>query len=95
MANQPYIGRPSTTQTVAYTGTAGTISNAVGAYTHIVRVVCSSNAYIAFGAAPIATTGDVYMQAGVPEYFIITPGQKVSAIQASAGGTLSVTEMTA
>lgn len=81
-----------THQSVAYTGTAGTIANAVGANTRVVRVVCTSAAYIKIGAAPTAAATDVYVPANTPEYFGIQPGQKVSAIQVSAGGTLHVTE---
>lgn len=87
-------GRLSTVQKVAYTGTAGTISNGVGTQTYKVRVVCTSAAYIAIGNSPTATTNDVYVPADTPEYFSITPGMKVSAIQVSAGGTLHVAEIT-
>lgn len=87
-------GRPGTTQKVAYTGTAGTISTAVGSQTRIVRLVVTSNAYVAFGASPTATTSDMYMPANVPEYFTMSPGDKVSAIQDAAGGSLIVTEIT-
>jgi hypothetical protein len=88
----PY--RPDTHQSVAYTGTAGVIANAVGSQTNVVRILVTSAAHVAFGAAPSATTSDMLMAANVPETFVITPGQKVSAVQASAGGTLHVTEMT-
>lgn len=86
--------RPGITQNVAYTGTAGTISDGISDGVFQVRVNCSTAAYIAFGAAPTATTNDIYIAAGTPEYFTVSPGQKVSAVQASSGGTLSVTEMT-
>jgi len=86
--------RPGTSQVKAYTGTAGTITNGVGAQTYVVRVWCSTAAYIAFGASPTATTSDIPVPANTPEYFIVTPGQKVSAIQQSSGGNLHVTEMT-
>lgn len=85
--------RPRTHQKVAYTGTAGTISNAVGADISVVRVVCTTAAYIAIAKSPTATANDVYMPANVPEYFTLRPGEKVSAIQVSSGGTLHVTEM--
>lgn len=91
-----YIGGPyrlGTHQTVSYTGTAGVISNATSAQTKVVRIVLTSAGYIAFGTAPTATTSDYYMPANVPEYFIINGAQKVSAVQASAGGALHVTEM--
>lgn len=84
--------RPGTNQVVAYTGTAGTISNAVGSQTRVVRVVTTTAAYAAIGTS--ATTTDVYMPAGVPEYFLVTPGEKISAVQVSSGGNLHVTEMT-
>ena len=86
-------GRLGTHQKVAYTGTAGTISNAVGTGTQKVRVVVTSAAYIAIGVSPTATTNDPYMAADSPEYFTITSGEKVSAVQVSGSGTLHVTEI--
>ena len=87
-----YTGTPfrlGTTQTVAYTGTHGVITNAVSA--NVVRVWLTTAGYIAIGTAPVATTSDIPMPANTPEYFIVGPGDKVSAIQASAGGNLYVT----
>lgn len=86
--------RPGTHQSVAYTGTAGTIANPVGSQTYAVRIIVTTASYIAFGGGPTATTSDIYMPAGLPEVFIINPGEKVSAVQVSAGGTLHVTELT-
>lgn len=83
--------RAQNTMKIAYTGTAGVISNAVTA--SIVRIVCTTAAYIAFGSNPTATAADMYIGADTPEYFRITPGHKVSAVQVAAGGTLHVTEM--
>ena len=97
MAGNPYVGGPwraGTTQTVAFTGTAGTISNAVGSQTRVVRVYCTAAAFVLIDNAPTATTAAVPIAANTPEYFVCTPGQKVSAIQQSAGGNLHVTEMT-
>lgn len=95
MAGTQYwgTGRLETHQSVAYTGTAGTISNAVGNGCFKVRVVVTSAAFVKIGNSPTATSSDVYMVADSPEYFTITPGMKVSAIQSSAGGTLHVTEI--
>lgn len=83
-----------TGQKVAYTGTAGTITNAITPGVSIVRVVCTSAAYVKIGVNPTATTSDVYVAADSPEYFMV-PDEgsiKVSAVQVSAGGTLHVTE---
>lgn len=83
---------PVTHQSVAYTGTHGVITNAVKGT--IIRVVVTSDAYIALGSAPTATTSDVYLPANTPEYFRAVSGTtKVSAIQLATGGTLHVTEM--
>jgi len=86
-------GRIGTHQNVAYTGTAGTVANVVTAGVQKVRVVATSACYIAIGVSPTATTAGIYLPADSPEYFTIAAGEKVSAIQLSAGGTLHVTEV--
>lgn len=80
---------------VAYTGTAGQ-SVAIPSFITEVRIVCTSNAWIAFGANPTATAADgsIYMHAGQAEYFRVTPGQKISAVQDTGGGNMSVGFMT-
>jgi len=96
MAGSPNIKttyRPGTHQKVAFTATAGTITNGVSTYITTIRVVVTAAAYVKIGSAPTATTSDMYMPANLPEYFTVSPGQKVSAVQASAGGDLHVTEM--
>lgn len=85
--------RPGAHQSVAYTGTAGTITTASDAQTQVIRVVCTTAGFISIGADPTATTAGIYMPANIPEYFIVAGANKVSAIQLSAGGTLHVTEM--
>ena len=86
-------GRLGTHQSKAYTGTAGTIDNVIGDGIQKVRVVCTSAAYVKVDNSPTATSSDVYMPADSVEYFTVTAGQKVSAIQVSSGGTLHVTEI--
>lgn len=86
-------GRLGTHQSAAYTGTAGTISTAITAGVQKVRVIVTSAAYIKIGSSPTATTADVYVAADSAEYFTIKEGEKVSAVQVSAGGTLHVTEI--
>lgn len=86
-------GRLGTHQSASYTGTAGTITNVVGTQTYKVRVFVTTDAYIKIDNAPTATTGDVYLTGLSPEYFTITPGQKVSAIQVASAGSLHVTEI--
>lgn len=86
-------GQLGTHQSVAYTGTAGTIANAIGNGVHKVRVVVTTAAYIKIGHSPTATTSDVYMSADSSEYFTCQTGDKVSAVQVTSGGTLHVTEI--
>jgi hypothetical protein len=94
MGSQYYgSGRIGTHQSIAYTGTAGTVANAVSSGCYRVRVCLTSAGYIAIGTSPTATTAGIYMPADSPEYFTVAPGEKVSAIQLSAGGTLHITEV--
>ncbi len=86
-------GRLGTHQSVAYTGTAGTISSAASSGVLRVRVVTTTAAYIVIGVDPTATTSDVYMPADSPEYFTIAAGEKVSAVRVTSSGTLHVTEI--
>lgn len=87
--------KPGVTQTVSYTSTAGTITNAVSSGVQVIRVWLSTAGYVAIGTAPTATTSDIPMPANTPEYFIVPPGgsTKVSAVQSASGGSLFVTEM--
>jgi len=78
-----------THQSVAYTGTAGTISAEIG--TNVVRVIATTDCYIKIGASPTATSSDVFLLANAAEYFGCDPADKVSAIQVSSGGTIHVT----
>ena len=88
------IGRLSVHQSAAYSTTAGTITNAVGAQTYKVRIVCTTDAFVKVGDAPTAAASDPLFPAGSVEYVTITPGQKVSALRSSVDGTLHVTEIT-
>ena len=87
------VGRLGTHQSAAYTGTAGTITNAISAGVKKARIATTSASYIKIGVAPTATTSDVYMPADAAEYLTVAPGEKVSAIQVSGAGTLHVTEI--
>lgn len=86
--------RPSTTQSKAYTGTSAAVTNAFGSQTYRVRLWATTDCHVVFAGSPTATTSDMPLTARVPEYFSVNPGEKVAAIQDSAGGTLYVTELT-
>lgn len=81
-------------QNLAVAATSAAITNAFG--TREVRVVSTTNCWITFGASPTAAAAanNMYLPAGVVEYFHVTNGQKLAAIRDSADGTLNVAEMT-
>ena len=58
-----------------------------------VRLVATSDCYVAFGANPTAVAGaGMLITASTPEYFWVAPGEKVAVIQVAAGGILNITE---
>lgn len=61
-----------------------------------IRVVSTTNCWINIGTNPTAAAADdnLYMPAGLVEYFHVSPGQRLAVIQDSAGGSLIVAEMT-
>lgn len=46
-----------------------------------VRVVSDKDVRIAFGANPTATATSLALKAGIPEYFGVSAGQKLAAIE--------------
>lgn len=94
MATQYYgTGRLDTVQKVAYTGTAGT-SSAIGPQCRRVRILVTTDAYIKISkAGTAATTSDTYVPGLAVEYFTVTPGESVSAVQVASNGNLFVTEI--
>lgn len=84
--------KPGTIQKVTI-GAASAASAAFGSKTTLVRIATDTACYILFGSAPTAAAGtSIYMPAGRVEYFEVVAGEKVAVIQASAGGTLCITE---
>lgn len=80
---------PSTSQVIATSG-AHQESAAVGS--PLIRVCCSADCWIAIGAAPVADkTTSIFLPSGVVEYFGCLSTDKVSVLQDTAGGNLSIT----
>lgn len=83
-------------QIVAYTGTAGTITNAFPPGTVAFMAFCTTTAYIAWGTSPTADNTGVPLPANQPVIIRLQPaaiqtgGIKVSAIQETTGGNLHV-----
>lgn len=82
---------PGASQTVSVAGTHAE-SSAFQSNTSIVRLYSTTNCWIAFGSAPVADNTGMYLLAGIVEYFAVTGGNKVSALQDTASGTLYITE---
>ena len=87
------IFRPRTTQNVAFTGTSARTAAGVGNFIQVVRVCATAACWIRVGnSTVVATTSDIYLPANTVDYLIVDPGSFIAAIQASAAGTLNVTE---
>jgi len=82
--------RPGTVQNVSYD--TSTQSSAFGANTTMVRLVATTDAHVAFGSNPTATTSSLRLVAFTPEYFLVDPSTKIAAIKNATAGTLNVTE---
>ena len=93
MAYRGTVYRLGTHQIAAYTSVAASITNAIGTGTQVVRVVPTTAAFIKIGNTPTAAaTNSVYMKGGESEYFVVTPGMKVSAVRVTTNGNVHVTE---
>jgi hypothetical protein len=92
-----YLGvdaaRPGTVQTVAYTGSSATTTNAISSGIQVVRLVANSACHfkVVEAAGGAATTADSFLPANWETYIVVTPGQKVSAIQAATAGLITAT----
>lgn len=87
--------RNGTTQAVAYTGTAATITNAFGSETWQVRLSATSACHYVISEAASVTvatvTNGAFLPANWVEYVSVTPGQKISVIQAATNGLVTAT----
>jgi hypothetical protein len=84
---QNSIGRFDKVQSVPFTSTPATAA-AVGPQTYRIRLTATTACFISIGAAVAA-----YLPANLPEYLVISPGQVVSVVQATASGVLNLVEV--
>ena len=87
--------RAGVNQTVT-AGAASAQSAAFGAgTTHVlvVQTTSAGNAAIVFGKNPTATAAGIFLGYNVPLIFAVNPGDKLAAIQFSAAGSVSITEL--
>lgn len=77
-------------QSVSYD--SSTQSSTLGATTKVVRLVSTTDCYVAFGSNPTATSSDLLLVAGVVEFFRVDPGSKIAALKVATAGLLSIAE---
>ena len=77
------------TQVLSSSGTAATSTALTGVSK--VRIATTTAIYVAIGTNPTAGTSDLIMGVDACEQFSITPGYKVSVLQVSAPGKVSIT----
>lgn len=83
--------RPRGTRKLSYTNTSS--QSAVHPDScSIVRVCSTTDCYLAFGVSPVATNSSLYLPANTPEYFGVTPGERIAAVARAADGDLLITE---
>lgn len=87
--------RPGASQDITTGAASATLATAFGVETFQVRLSATAavryRVVEATGGTALAT--DALLPANWVEYVIVTPGQKIAAIQDSAAGKLNVTEM--
>lgn len=83
---------PGSDKTVSVNGTSAQ-SSAFSSGVNLVRVVCTIDCCLKFGASPTATASTIFLPANTVEYFGVVAGEKVAAIRTGSDtGTLYVTE---
>jgi len=82
-----------TNATAPWPNAGGMISGSGQNTTHI-RIASTTNCWLAFGAAPVASaSAGMYLPANLPEYFFVNPGEKLAVIQDTAAGVLNIAEL--
>jgi hypothetical protein len=87
--------RQGAVQAVAFTGTAATLPNAFGGETYQIRLSANSACHylVSEAANVVAATiaNGSFLPANVIETVIVSPGQKLSVIQAATNGLVTAT----
>lgn len=92
-ANATAIGypMPGGHQTISVAGTSAAASSVIRANIHRVALYSTTDCHVNFEGA--ATTSDFFLPAENYVMFPCRPGQTINAIQASASGTLHISEV--
>ena len=87
--SHPAIKPGTSLAPLAYAGAS--VQSAAQVGSRVVRVVSTTDCFVAFGSNPTASNTSVFLPAGKPEYFVCETTDKVAAVQVSAGGNLYIT----
>lgn len=92
--NPIQAGRPGASQRVSIGAASVVLGQALGDRTTLIRVAATVDCHLALGAAPMATTDDLLLPAGVVEYIAVRPGiDTLAVIRSVQDGDLFVTEI--
>jgi hypothetical protein len=82
-------------QKIAFTATPSTETNPFGPETWAIYVTVTQNCHIAIGMNPVATTSNYLLKNTDYSFLIgVSPGEKLSAVQDTTGGSLYIMELT-
>lgn len=84
--------RPTTTVVVAYDGSVASAVVPVNIF--CVRLIATSDCFVKIGNNPTAAVTDMFLKAGIPEYFTVANPDKIAAIKLADAGNLNITYMT-
>ena len=85
---------PYRSQKISVSGTSAQ-SNALQSGTTLVRIFCTTDAWLAFGSNPTAVANDglsYFLPAGIQDFIGVTGSTKIAVIQDSTSGSLHITE---
>jgi hypothetical protein len=84
-----------TGQNITVGAASAASANPFGSATFAVYVSSTTNCHIRIGQTPVAVATDMLVKASDPPLLLkVAPGEKIAAIQDTAGGTLNVIEVT-
>jgi hypothetical protein len=87
--------RPGASQDITTGAVSATLTNAFGPTTYQVRLSCTTACRyrVVEAAGGTAVSTDTLLPVNWVEHIIVSPGQKIAAIQDAAVGKLNITEM--
>jgi hypothetical protein len=87
-------GRVLASQALAFAASSATATNPFGSQTYQVRLAATAACHYRIGNGTLtAVAADPLLPAGAIEYVMVNPGESIAAIQDSAGGNLTITEL--